>query len=185
MDAGIDAGRASFTCPQCGSESTQRLSVVHASGTSTTTSTSTHVGAAFSGSRLVPAAATSTTSGVQQSTLANKAAPPSKKDEFGKGAMIASLIAAPIVSWILAGIVGAVVNSSSGGDTGYACAGCVFFVLPVVLIVAIVVKYRDCRPSKAWNQDVYPQLLAKWERQMLCHRCGAIFDTMGAVESKG
>ena len=96
---------AAFRCPNCGADSTAKFSAINEGGTSHVRSSSTHTAVAISGGKLTPVLGSSSTSGVQQSELARKTAPPQMKQVFGLAAFLGTvIIAAPIASVVVAAI---------------------------------------------------------------------------------
>ena len=137
-------------CVKCGSDNTQRLQVVYENGTSNTTSTSHTVGAGFSGA-LGVGGATTTTSGVSSSILAQKASPPSKasyKLPFGIA------------------FIGFIMASQTRGFS--------FWVVLGVAMVAggIYLGYKANR----FNTEIWPKRLEQWSRSWVCHKCGTFYE---------
>ena len=54
--------------------------------------------------------------------------------------------------------------------------GAMSYILPVLLIGGyIAYGYKKGQEAKKWNQEVYPQLLNKWQHSYMCMKCGNRF----------
>lgn len=154
-------------CPKCGSASTQKLSAIFEAGTATIQTGSTHLGVGLSGDGLVPVLGSSSTSGVQQSELAKRAAPPAKKG-IGCGEIGAVLVAPPLLG-LLAVFLCFVVGWDSAAD--WVCPG-VSGIMFVLLLTGLVLAGRE---AARYNATEWPPLQSKWERSWYCHRCAEVF----------
>jgi hypothetical protein len=68
-----------MNCPNCGSNNVQRLQVIFENGTQHITAHSETLGVSFSSSSEGAGGALTTTTGISQSIIAQKASPPKKK----------------------------------------------------------------------------------------------------------
>ncbi len=161
-----------FDCPKCGSASTQKLSAIYEAGTATIQTGSTHLGVGLTGDGFVPVLGSSSTSGVQQSELAKRAAPPGKKG-IGCGEIGAVLVAPPLLG-LLAVFLCFVIGWDSAAD--WVCPG-VSGIGFVLLLTGLVVAGRE---AARYNATEWPSLQSKWERSWYCHRCAQMF-TVDAV----
>jgi hypothetical protein len=139
-------------CTQCGSEQTQRLEVIYEQGTTTIRTQSTSVGAAGNGN-FGAGTATTTTSGIQQTKLASRAAPPQRKSKVGG---VCLLLLGIWLNWM-----GMHLN-----DTGW-------LMLPGM--AALAGGFLLLQRATAYNRDVFPPLYRQWQASWLCHRCGCIY----------
>ena len=148
-----------FNCPRCGSDSTQRVSLIYESGTFNKSSTG--AGVALAGDDFVPILTGG--SGTSQSHLAARLAPPMPKAS-GLGIMIVIAFAFGIV---FLG-VGAHVESSfmKFSLLGLASIG---FVGPIVAGVRSKIK------ADRHNNTTYREQWRKWNAAWLCQRCGFTF----------
>jgi DNA-directed RNA polymerase subunit RPC12/RpoP len=146
---------------RCGSDDLRSLSVVYASGLSTTQSSGrlTGVGIGEDGG-VIFAGGGMAASGVQQTGLAKAAAPPEPQT----------------VSWIAPGFVGGVtallVVLLGGWRLGVFAAA--VLALPVGLVVAKFVHRRHHRAAQEYNDTVYRPQKAVWDQSVMCLRCGTI-----------
>jgi DNA-directed RNA polymerase subunit RPC12/RpoP len=148
-------------CPRCGSHDLRSLSVVYASGMSTTRGSGGLAGVgidedgglAFAGGRLA-------SSGVQQTELAKAAAPPEPQT----------------VSWLAPGFVGGVTSLLVVLLGGWRLGGieATVLALTVGFIVAKFVHRRHHRAAQDYNENVYRPNKALWDQSIMCLRCGNI-----------
>lgn len=137
-------------CTQCGSEQTQRLEVIYEQGTTTIRTQSTSVGAAGNGN-FGAGTATTTTSGIQQTKLASRAAPPQRKSKVGG---VCLLLLGILLGWM--GV----------GNSGW---------LLLLGGVALAGGFQLLQRAAIYNRDVFPPLYRQWQASWLCHRCGCIY----------
>ncbi len=139
-------------CPECASDNVQRVSIVFESGTSTIQSRTAGVGLVGGGLGVGGA----TTKGVQQTTLSQKLAPPSKhRMKTAIGLIIVGLIilSAPSVGAKIFGLL----FIGGGGIAGY-------------------LTFR-------FNKNDYPVLLNKWRSSFYCNVCGSVFEPQAMLDS--
>lgn len=145
------------TCPKCGSDHIQTFQMIWDSGTSTAVHDTTGVGVGVgSGGGIGLGFGGARTQSASVSTLAAKVAPPTAKAipkffYFGlvMGALMVLIVKPPTISeMIVVKILGVA-----------AIAGC---------------GYNIFRIQK-WNKEELPPLVAAWEKQWLCHKCGNSF----------
>ena len=171
----LNTGHDGFCCPTCGSENTGRYSAIHESGVSRTQSSSTHTAVAYGGGGFIPVLGSSSTTGVQQTELARKTAPPDRRFEYGVG----HLLLGWLVSFVLAFIVWL------GGDFALSLAGLkeagdplpssVMWVCFGLIAILPLIAYVNGRESKEWNRTEHPKLHQEWRNRWLCLRCGESF----------
>ena len=151
-----------YRCPNCGSENTQRYSVIYNNGVSNYSSETEISGYverdflhsdSFSG--------TASTQGVSITNLAQTVAPPQKESEVGCGTVVGSLIVVAVIHGILSCFI----------DKG--------FLLEVIdwgilLLFGFLLYYENKRSSE-YNNNVYPQLYNDWLNSYVCMRCGHHF----------
>ena len=151
-----------LSCPKCGSEHTQNISIIYESGTSDISSTSLHAGGFASNGKFVPGLGTSIDSGTQQTSLAKRLSPPEKQSVFpvlGCGCLI-SIVLAFIGSFAIV----AMLKMDDGGIP----------FLIILTILAICVISMAVKNNK-FNTEEWPTLHEKWSKQYFCHKCGNIF----------
>ncbi len=103
MDSKINENQfANFRCPKCGSDNTSSFSAIHEGGTSHIQTRSMLTGVAVSGGNLTPILGGSSTSGVQQSVLAQKTTPPTLRSVYGVGCFVLTIVfIVPVLASIL------------------------------------------------------------------------------------
>lgn len=159
----------SYACSHCGSDQTQRKSVIHSSGTSVVETRSTGVAVGLTKGGFVPAVGSSTSIGVQQTQLAQQVAPPERTPTF-KIVFFTPFVgvALGLVAWFIAGVA-LVASSTKANDVpGYVLVG-TFLLVQVLGGALAVLSFRH-------NRDRWPSQHAAWERQWLCLRCGQSFE---------
>ena len=171
----LTTGHNGFCCPACGSENTSRYSAIHEGGVSRTQSSSTHTAVAYGGGGFIPVLGSSSTTGVHQTELARKTAPPDRRFEYG----VEHLLLGWLVSFVLAFIVWL------GGDFALSLAGwkeagdplpsSVIWVCFGLLALLPLSAYVNGREAKEWNRTEHPKLLQEWRNRWLCLRCGESF----------
>jgi hypothetical protein len=134
-------------CSKCSSDNTQRLEVVYESGTQNINTRSNSVGVGFSG-KLGVGGATTKTQGTSQTTIAQKASPPSKKP-FKLG------IAAAIFGMFFLG----------SGSLGAVAFGVAIIAGGGYMIYS----------AMTYNKTEWPPLYKYWQESWLCNKCGSIY----------
>jgi hypothetical protein len=143
----------SFSCPSCGSENTQKISLLYQSGTTNVRLGSIGVGGTGTGHLGIGVGATG---GCAQSDLARQYAPPKKLDPSTQmGCLI-------VIGVILTPIMYALTDSKIFA----------VFVL-IIFIAAVALLYNH---AERHNTKVFPQQFAEWDKKFLCLRCGVIFN---------
>jgi hypothetical protein len=158
-----------FCCTSCGSDQTQRASVIYSSGTSAveTKSSGTAVGLTKGG--LVHVVGSSNTTGVQQTQLAQQLAPPVRSPTLKIAFLTPAFgVVLGLVAWFAAGLVLVATGSKANDVPGYVMV-CTFLLVQALGAGLTVVSYRR-------NCDRWPGLYAAWERQWVCLRCGQTFE---------
>ena len=139
----------SLACTQCGSTEVRRLSMIYEEGLSQSASQSQ---TAFGGAGFGTTASTFST-GVSQTALSKKAAPPTKKHT---------------ILWaMLAAFVGLMALS---GVSHFSFWTLVFAGLTYLCV-------QKALEAKAYNAAVFPEEHARWQRSFMCNRCGGVFAT--------
>lgn len=160
-------------CPHCSSDQTQRLSAVFEAGTSVVESKLSGGGVALTPGGLAPVLASGSSTGVQQTALASKAAPP-ERQPVGQF-LIFALLGSPflaVLACLATIVVLALVGASPSGVAEslpevVAIGTCVL--LTALGLVGVVVGYR-------FNRDEWPGLYSAWQARWFCHRCGETFE---------
>ena len=152
---------ASYVCRNCGSTDVRKLSVVHASGvTSVTMETTGSAIGMTGGGNIGVGFGSATSSGIQQTALSESVAPPAQRKPTVKAAGIGCSVA------VFALIIGA----ATGSFTAFA------IILISSLVVLAVLSSAEKRDIEQWNSTEWPILKAKWDRSLLCMRCGKVFE---------
>ncbi|BDI07342.1 hypothetical protein [Sphaerotilus microaerophilus] len=137
-------------CPQCGSDTTQRLQVVHEQGTQLINTTSNTVGTGFNASPLASlglAGARTKTTGTAQSAMAQRAAPPPRYPVVaGLGVVLFGLLCLAGDGW-----------AKLGG------------------LALMATGLYASHWAHAYNREKWPALYARWESSWLCSKCGCIY----------
>lgn len=159
-------------CPKCGSADLRRVSLVYEEGTNRIETTTDGGGIGYVGDQIAFGMTSSSTSGVAQSDLAEQLAPPERLEEGVTGGAFSfgclSLLAlTAFVLW----------SAMIYGRRGFA-VGSVLWILGMAFWWWGIGSGRPLtsRENAKWNATVYPKLRAKWERSLICMRCGTITD---------
>jgi len=161
-----------FNCPNCGSEQTRSLSVIHASGTSTVQLTSVYAGT-HDDAGLIPSY------GKSQTAAAKMAAPPRKKEAVTAGFFGWILLTcflcfvALVVSFFV--ITQSRDEAEQGAQQMWAIA-ILFFVWLASWIIPLAPRVWAARE---YNTGKLPTLMREWQQSFACERCGAIFRAEG------
>jgi DNA-directed RNA polymerase subunit RPC12/RpoP len=158
-------GNPAFRCPNCGSEDVRRLSVVHASGLSTTQASSSAVGLGVGGDGdLGLAGGVISSSGIQETALARAAAPPTPM----------TVSTTPAATWgCLAGLVAAAVIGSAIHTESADVLSFLGWAAVAALVGRAIYK-TQYSTAKEHNDRFYRPKKAIWDRSIMCMRCGAI-----------
>ena len=157
--------------PKCAGESTAKLSAIHEQGTSSIAATSTHVGVGVTSAGLIPAVGVSATTGVQQSMLAERLAPPAQRTVGSFGSVAAAvLFGPPVLAAILS--IGIGFFSDHSISTGQTLFQAAWGVLLVMTVAGLIIQAKE---NMKFNKTEWPCLRAEWESQWACLRCGQVF----------
>lgn len=152
-----------FQCAHCGSDNTQKLSVVVALATTESTTETKGVGVAgnrYSGLTLAGGLAHSTTQSVTE--LGRHLAPPTEPT--------------PSVWLTVAGMIGGFALASVNDASGWW-----YLINPIVgAVVGTLVSERINRDRHKISLARYREAREQWNSSYFCHRCGTVF-TPGAV----
>jgi len=144
------------TCPKCGDANTQPLHAVHATGT-TTSSSSTIGGAVGLGAGgMAPVVGGASTSTTAQSLVAKACAPPDK--EPVAMLLVAGAVVAGIAAFIALGVTERYGPAKLWGGG--------------ILALAALAAWAGAKH----NREVWPVKHAEWRRRWLCHRCHEHFE---------
>jgi hypothetical protein len=161
---------SAFNCPHCGSDQTQKLSVIFQSGTSNIQTESSSLGTGLTGfgrGQQGIIVGSTTTKGVQQTHLAISAAPPAQKSSpIGSCCGCSALWLVVLVIWF-----GSCMDAKSG-LTFFWCVGGGLTGLGLIGTIGIVIQ------DNKYNREVWPGLKVAWDASWLCHRCGDKFSTL-------
>jgi hypothetical protein len=143
-----------LTCPNCHSDSTQRLSAVFESGISTVNNQTRGSGIGLGRGGLAVGVGLASTTGRSQTAISQRAAPPAKKPYL-----------IPVLK-----IFGAfVVTSVAISALGVALLG---FVATLAWIAATASWiYRAAQ----YNTTTWPLAMQQWQNSFMCHRCNHVF----------
>ncbi|MDO4708967.1 MAG: hypothetical protein Q4B94_03975 [Pseudomonadota bacterium] len=137
-------------CEKCHSDNTQRLQVVYEGGTQNISATSRTTGIGIGGGGLGVGVASTQTTGISRSTLAYRAAPPAKQ-------RYVFALFLGFLAWLL---------------WVYTSAFSKWFLLSSAVIA--LCGYWAYRVY-TFNNKVWPELMAYWENEWLCLKCGHIY----------
>lgn len=141
-----------LACPKCTSAEVRKLSMIYSEGLSTISAMSTGSSSGFSSSGSVGFGTHTThTSGRQQTALSKQAAPPEKKH------------------WILWSSAAAISGLIALGGLSHPSFWTLVFAGLTVLSV------KNAISGKAYNAEVLPGLMQRWEKSFMCNRCGETF----------
>lgn len=145
-------------CENCGSADLQPLPMIHAAGTSYGRTTTRLIGAGV-GDDLIVGGGTASTSSTSRSLLAAKAAPPNP--EVGNDGLWHMF---GCVTMVLLFFLMAVIAAS----------GAIVLWVPLVggFLVAWLGTEASQRRADERNKQVYKPAYARWERTLMCLRCG-------------
>lgn len=135
-------------CDKCDSDNTQRVQIAYEGGTQNIETTSRTVGLGLTGGGLGLGGASTSTSGVSRSMLAERVAPPAKKGYqfpvfFG------------FMSFLFVGMA----------------SGTMFFILAGVLALSAYFIFAAFK----YNSSIWPSLIKHWQEMWVCHKCGNIY----------
>lgn len=147
----------SLNCPKCGTENTQKLSIIHSSGFTNINTTSSGVGIGIGKSGIGVGVGSGSTTGTHQNALSATYSPPPKAKD-GMNVFVA-LVSFLIFPFLLFNFKVDVVMISS-------IIFCVCFFLLAV---------NSVRSNSKYNREVWPKLYDEWQRSFLCLRCEHVF----------
>lgn len=144
-----------MNCPSCSAQNVQRVPLVHEQGTTVVNATTKTVGGVF-GSGV--GAAVSQTSGVSQTALAAKAAPP-QPASYARGFVLIAL-----------GLVFALGVFNNEMPVGARALSVVMFAAPLLYF-----GYRSYQKAENYNRTTHRDLRSEWEASWYCYSCGHVF----------
>ena len=152
-----------FSCPACGSDNTQRLSIAHTSGISQLSAVTNAIGW---GRGLV--FLSGHTTGTSRTQLSQLIAPPLKKG-YRNGLLL--LLLSPLLAALAAETMLLAARYAFGAILNYEhLATATFCVIELAAMVLLVRAFR-------FNKKAWPKLLREWQMSFICQRCGHIFVT--------
>ena len=162
-----------IVCPECGSETVQKLGLAYAAGTVHSSGTTVSVGAAISRGGPALISGLSSSHQTQRSVLAKRSAPPTKKKEdHSAEAMIAG--ATPI-QFCATGILVLLGFSAWNSNVIIAIMLMVFAGLFWYFHGRAVEKAKKkIADIEHYNSVVWPAEYERWENSWLCHKCGYV-----------
>ena len=141
-----------LACPKCTSTEVRKLSLIYNEGLSIINTVSQGTGVAMgSGGGMAFGSSSSHTTGRQQTALSKQASPPDKKHW---------------ILWTSAALFSGMMGLSGLSHPG---VGNLFFLGLAVL------AGRFALQGKAYNAEVHPGLMQRWEQSWMCNRCGEKF----------
>jgi hypothetical protein len=161
----------SFSCAKCGSENTQKLSAIYSSGTSYSSSLSSH--SSVAGALRGPVS----TSSSHQSLLADRVAPPRKREQ-GQGTYgfvpLVMYCIAPFVCFFMWAV-----TQSFLGDRYHGTSVCIGIVAGFAFVQFLIGLWnaRIQRRNLRYNETIYAPAMKEWESKFYCHRCDTVFKT--------
>lgn len=141
------------------------MSIVHASGFSHLNTETAFGGVGLAGGEVGVAVGGAQTTGTQQTSLSSNVAPPAQRQATGRQA----------TAWGCGTVVGGIIVASAVGSFGIFWAGAV-----VGLVVWVLAAQAEQQDAKKWNATEWPSLKARWDRSLMCMRCGKIWELTGA-----
>ena len=152
-----------YRCPECQSVGIKKLSLAYAEGTSAISATSVGIGVGFDSVGIEGIGiGTASTTGTQQTVLAEKVKPPI--NPTSGGGMIALVTACFACSLILIGLLWPGGGDSHAEDWKFAAGLAVIIVL---CIIGIALKVKSLPQYRARREE--------WGRSFVCLRCGRVF----------
>lgn len=147
-----------FSCPDCGADDTASFPSVYAAGTRS-------VSIAGVGINGFGDIGVGSGSAVSQSGLAAFTAPPRRRSELSV-----------LMLGILGG-AGAFAAFVGASNCSKAYAGTLYSLvfLGVVCLGLSACGLQAFRRARAYNAEVWPGLIASWEKRWICRRCGSTF----------
>jgi hypothetical protein len=183
-----------LSCTKCGSEHTQKLSSVYASGTRHGHSTSYTSGMVVDNAGNVGGmSGTTSTSATYRSELAERIAPPKRLSvDFGKANPIGliSMVIAWFVTTMVAmsidqmffksykmvtGIMGSSDPVRMAIDHTGTCMVIGFLGSIFVFYLMVRGSVKKAKEFEQYNKAVYEPAIAEWQLKYYCHRCDTIF----------
>lgn len=162
----------SLSCPKCGSEKAQKISLIYEAGTSDYSSTSVHSGFLTSADGNFSGLGTSLNSGTNQTKLAKRFTPPRKKACVAAGCGCLACIILPVLFTFIVIILLTIL----GVNCTYPYDEIVIFGTPCILFLLIlIISIGLLRKSMKFDNEEYPILKKEWEKQFFCHKCGHVF----------
>jgi DNA-directed RNA polymerase subunit RPC12/RpoP len=161
--AGPQGAKSGYACPRCSGEDVKKLSIVHASGSSNLQAMTLVGGAGIGGGELGVGIGAAHTSGIQQTTLSSKVAPPLQRRAMSSAGITFYLICflSLIFSWV----------TDVGGPESY-----LWGIGSIACLIVVVVRVHQRRAAMTWNETEWPLLRAAWDRSFMCMRCGHIWE---------
>lgn len=156
----------SFTCPNCGSENTQKVSVIFESGTTTVETTSSHTAVGMSKGGFTPIVGASEKKRIHQTQLATNLAPPQEK---GIGGLLWLYVLAPILGFVALFV--AIVADADDTIARWACFGTTLLIFGLITWGIV----RVAKEALAFNRDEWPALHEEWKSKWFCHKGGEAF----------
>ncbi len=157
---GVDS--RAWRCTRCGAETIQKLSLLHAAGSTSTTMETviTGAGKALSGGTVRVGEARAESTGSSTTGLAELVAPPAMPEEPGGIGAAVGFVAG----------IGGCFGGSQIASTGW------WMLLPFVLGVLGAAIERNARRGRyERHREEYEKSREEWEESYLCHRCGTVF----------
>lgn len=150
-------GRAvPWRCPNCGSTDLRKVSLVYEQGLSQTVARSR-----WSGFMLGDVAVGRTvTRSIHESALSVRLRPPAKWS-YGKLLWWSALISFVLLILYIHAVMGSSTPAFSLGAVSY------LLLFPLILLVCVFLVWKH-------NSFFYPRELKRWNRSVICRRCGAV-----------
>jgi hypothetical protein len=168
----------SLNCPQCGSDNTQKVSVIYHAGTTSGESDSGGIGMAydFQGHNGTPMLVGAKTKTFQQTELARSFTPQQHNIPTGTDAIyLLILIAILSILWILLICLGLIGLISMYFLLAIIITTPLFLRLVFKFISSLTKKDEMDRMNHRKLMEENARLMAEWHKQYFCHKCGNIF----------
>jgi hypothetical protein len=172
-----------YSCPNCGSDQTQKITAIVAAGTShahgAVSTTSLLSAQGGFGSAYSEGSAHSTHSTELATKLAKPVPQPIRILGPLLGWFILAVLGTVIFIVIFAGILGLLgpFGQRVGAIIHIPIFGFPFYglVLTALFFISTRSVFRSAGRAREYNRDIYPVELERWQNEFYCHRCDQIF----------
>ncbi len=146
-----------LNCPKCQSEQTQKVSIAYQSGVTNVNTITSSSGVILGGAGFNVGLGKGKTTGTMKTQLSQSISPPRKysyKELFKRG----------FVFLIVSSIVITLLNIRN------------LYVSYFITFAIFFWMYKKYKDASTYNNNTFPRLLAQWNKNFICLRCGTIFE---------